>query len=523
MPARRRDTSSDPFAAVGCTDVVPIGSGGTSIVYRAYQPAFDRLIALKVLVAPLADERSRRRFAREVALAGRLTGHPNVVTVFASGFLADGRGYVEMEYCPGGSLMDRVAQQGPMPVRDVCSIGVKLAGVLELARQGGIVHRDVKPANVLVTRFGEPALSDFGIATVAGEITGTTRALTPVHAAPEVLESREVGPPADQWSLASTLYTLLAGRPPFGGSDRDGMLAGMLRILSDPVPAIPRADIPDGLWGALQRAMAKAPDGRWPTPAAFGEELQAVERASGWGVTVLPVEEVAEQRYGSFSGDITPAEDITPVAPPEGSATQAWQRRGAHPVESSVSPPTHPEEAPAPPAELPGGPVSGDLTRQWSRRSTSLEPPMLPEAPPSKSHRRLWVVLGGVAAVVVAAVVAVVVASSGGGGHRVPGTTVIPGNVNQANQYAPENLYVAAEQPTSVTLRWTDPNNGRFPFVVRVNGGPAHTTTGPTQTVVAVTAGRPYCFEVGAVYAVGGVSYAPPKCINGGQPAPAGS
>ena len=245
MPSRRRETSADPLAAIGCSEAVAIASGGSSVVYRARQEAFDRVVAVKVLTVPAADERARRRFERELALAGRLTGHPNVVTVFASGFLADGRGYIQMEYCPGGSLADRLAGTGVLPVRDVIGIGVKMCGVLELASKEGIVHRDVKPANILVTRFGEPALSDFGVAVVTGEITATTQGLTPVHAAPEVLESRQAGAPADQWSLASTLHTLLAGRPPFAGREGEGMLAGMLRVLRDPVPVIPRPEVPD--------------------------------------------------------------------------------------------------------------------------------------------------------------------------------------------------------------------------------------------------------------------------------------
>ena len=154
MPERRRDRLSDPLSAIGCTDAVPIASGGSSVVYRARQEEFDRLIAVKVLALPVVDERARRRFQRELAMAGRLTGHPNVVTVFASGFLPDGRGYVQMEYCPGGSLADRLTAEGVLPVQDVVSIGVKVCGVLELAAREGIVHRDIKPANILITRFG---------------------------------------------------------------------------------------------------------------------------------------------------------------------------------------------------------------------------------------------------------------------------------------------------------------------------------------------------------------------------------
>jgi hypothetical protein len=128
------------LTAIGCTDAVPIASGGSSVVYRARQEEFDRLIAVKVLALPVVDERTRRRFQRELAMAGRLTGHPNVVTVFASGFLPDGRGYVQMEYCPGGSLADRLTAEGVLPVQDVVSIGVKICGVLELAAREGIVH-----------------------------------------------------------------------------------------------------------------------------------------------------------------------------------------------------------------------------------------------------------------------------------------------------------------------------------------------------------------------------------------------
>lgn len=308
MPGPWREPATDPLEAIGLTDLAQIGAGGSSVVYQARQVAFDRLVAVKVLTNPVADDKARRRFERELALAGRLSGHPNVVTVFASGFLPDGRGYVVMEHAAGGSLASRLAASGVLPVRDVVAIGIKIAGVLELAARDGVVHRDVKPANILVTRYGEPALADFGIAVVAGEVSGTTQALTPVHAAPEVLEGGTVGPPADQWSLASTLHTLLAGRPPFAGPEGDGLLAGMLRVLNDPVPVIPRTDVPAGLVAALERAMAKSPSQRWPSAAEFGRALQAVEVEAGWGPTLLPVVEVSGpvvDRGAVSAGDVS--------------------------------------------------------------------------------------------------------------------------------------------------------------------------------------------------------------------------
>jgi serine/threonine-protein kinase PknK len=549
---RRGEAAPDPFEAIGCTEVVPIGAGGSSVVYRARQLAFDRLIALKLLNVPVTDDRSRRRFERELALAGRLTGHPNVVTVFASGFLPDGRGYVEMEYCPGGSLADRLAAQGPLPARDVVAIGVKLAGVLELAGRQGIVHRDVKPANVLVTRFGEPALADFGIAVVSGELTGTTQALTPVHAAPEVLETREVGPAADQWSLGSTLHTLLSGRPPFAGPGEESLLAGMLRVLNDPVPVIPRADLPAGLRETLEHTMAKDPAARFPDFLALATALQQVERAAGWPVTVLPVEEVPEARppWGPGAGQPTggtggyalpvPAGEattdpggpgpVTPWAPgsPAGAAaadaTQSRARPGG--VTPFIAPPppppgSSPAAAVAPPAapSLPT-PVSGESTVHVQRRP---EPVVAaPDAPPARTRWWRFVVPG---VVVLAAVTAVLVVVLGGSsGHKVPRheQTLAPAGVDPA-VYAPRAVRVIYEAPsgTSITLAWNAPRQGDGPFVVQVSDGRAlQTTTGNAQTVVTgLQPTKGYCFAVGAVYAVGTPAFSPPVCIRGAVPA----
>ncbi len=379
MATRRRDAPpEDPFATIGCVDVVPIGAGGSSLVYRARQQAFDRLIALKVLSMPLTDERARRRFERELALAGRLTGHPNVVTVFASGFFGDGRAYVEMEYCPGGSLADRLAAQGPLPIRDVVSIGVKIAGVLELARMAGIVHRDVKPANVLVTRFGEPALADFGIAIVSGEMTGTTQALTPVHAAPEVLESRGAGPAADQWSLGSTLHTLLAGRAPFASGEEEGLLAGMLRILNDPVPVIPRPDVPETLRSVLARAMRKLPADRWASAAELGAALQEVERREGWPVTTMPTEEVAETRYPSAADGATAPDGLGGATGPGGAGTGLGG--GVLDPGSTQSAPSPP--ASSPPASFPGAPPREGTIWPRPEPASHADPSRSPFAPP---------------------------------------------------------------------------------------------------------------------------------------------
>jgi hypothetical protein len=513
MPRRRRDGSADPLLGVGCSEAVPIASGGSSVVYRARQQEFDRVVALKILMLPVADERARRRFQRELALAGRLTGHPNVVTVFASGFLPDGRGYIQMEYCPGGSLADRLEAEGVLPVQEVVSIGVKMCGVLELAAREGIVHRDVKPANILLTRFGEPALSDFGVAVVMGETTGTTQALTPVHAAPEVLESRPVGPAADQWSLASTLHTLLTGRPPFAGPEGEGVLVGMLRVLSDPVPAIPRQDVPADLQTALARALEKAPEERWSSAADLGRALQAIERHAGWPVTALPVEEVPEAR---------PRPDragLHPMGQPDGEVTTPGRRGGIRP-EGAVPPVVSGEHGLAvaheygPPAE----PTSAEETRMWARRTA---PPPPPEPSRRPSRRRWWWLAAAAGALVVIGIVAAVLVTTGSSGPKVSPRTprLQPPSPALAAQLAPRQVEITNEQPTTVTIHWVDPSNGRYPFVVKVSDGSVVTATSSTQTVVtglAPTQG--YCFVVGAVYGVGGeIANAPPVCVRGGK------
>jgi serine/threonine-protein kinase PknK len=550
------EVGRDPFAAIGCDEVAPIGSGGSSIVYRARQRAFDRLVALKVLTQPLTDERSRRRFERELTLAGRLTGHPNVVTVFASGFFADGRPYVQMEYCPGGSLADRLAAQGPFPVRDVVSIGVKLAGVLELARREGIVHRDVKPANVLVTRFGEPALADFGIAIVSGEMTGTTQALTPVHAAPEVLESRDIGPAADQWSLGSTLHTVLAGRAPFASDGDESLLTGMLRILNDAVPAIPRADVPERLRAVVERALAKPAADRWPTPADLGRALQEVEREQGWPVTALPIEEVPEARYGpgpvdaaaraagAGAGPGTTHGVPAPAGAPavDGAATVPWRRAtstgagtGPSPAGAPGVPPLDPRPPSPPPGALVGTPAppvgppaGGEATQHWSRPRPAPPPPPAALGPAgSPAGRRWWVVGAGLLAAVAVVIVAVVVLGASGSPSRAGSGAVTTRTVptQDPSQLLPQGVHITNEAGTAVSLQWQDAVSGLEHVIQARNqltGQQTDQFTSATSyTYSGLTPGVAYCFAVGTVEATGAVFAPTVTCTAGAHAGPA--
>ncbi|MFE3730053.1 serine/threonine-protein kinase, partial [Nocardia sp. NPDC059154] len=138
------EPATEELAAAGFEDADEIGRGGFGVVYRCTQPELDRTVAVKVLTAEL-DEENRARFFREQQAMGRLTGHPNIVTMLQAGTTAGGRPYLVMPYHPVGSLDARIRGQGPLPVETVLWIGVKIAGALESAHRLGILHRDVKP------------------------------------------------------------------------------------------------------------------------------------------------------------------------------------------------------------------------------------------------------------------------------------------------------------------------------------------------------------------------------------------
>ncbi|NEA26107.1 serine/threonine-protein kinase, partial [Actinomadura bangladeshensis] len=274
-----------------------VGEGGFSVVYRAHQERLDRMVALKVLSVGTVDSAAMRRFQRECKITGRLSGHPNIVTVLDTGTTRGGRPYIAMEYFEHGALTDRLAREGPLPVADVLRIGVKMAGALAATHETDVLHRDVKPQNVLLSRYGEPALADFGIARLVDSFDAThTQAFTPHHAAPEVLEGRPPGVGADIYSLGSTLYQLLAGRPAFKGPAGEGIAPLMLRILHEAPPPIPRPDVPPQVVDVIARAMAKAPEQRFATAVEFARALQRTQAELG-----LPATDVAHS-----GGVVTP-------------------------------------------------------------------------------------------------------------------------------------------------------------------------------------------------------------------------
>lgn len=342
----------------GYSELSVIGRGATATVYRAKQDEFGRTVAIKLLHVDMADRRAQRRFAREKTINGQLSNHPNVVTVFDSGFV-DGRSpYLVMEYFGHGSLAKRLSERGPFSIEQTLHVGVRIAGALESAHAAGVLHRDVKPQNVLLSRFGEPALADFGIATVLEMEQSLTAGLTPVHAAPELLENGEPSPSSDVYALASTLYTLLSGTPPFAGPQGEGVLAQLLRITTMELPAFARGDVPASLVTALRAATAKRPEDRTASAAEFGRALQAIQSELGLARTSLPLELPDEPVGGARAVAPAPAaatvlDDPTVMSGPQQPAAPTPP---AGPPVVPTGPPSPQLPAPSPAASSPTAP-----------------------------------------------------------------------------------------------------------------------------------------------------------------------
>ena len=262
----------------GIENAVEIGRGGFAAVYMADQPRFRRKVAVKVLFADALDDQSRRRFERECESMGTLSSHPAIVTLYDAGFTSDDRPYLVMMFLEGGSLADRLDRAGRIEWNEVRDIGVRLAEALDAAHRSGIIHRDVKPDNVLVSEFGNVELSDFGIARITGATQTATGVIsaTVVHAAPEVLEGEPPTAASDIYSLGSTLYELMSGTPAFVRTTDQSITPLLRRILLDDLPDLRPAGVPDAMASTIERMMARAPADRYSNGAEVAGALRGL-------------------------------------------------------------------------------------------------------------------------------------------------------------------------------------------------------------------------------------------------------
>ncbi len=303
-----------------------LGQGGFGIVYRARQLAVGREVALKIDNRVLVSDRDRRRFMREVTSAGSLSGHPHVADVYDAGVLPDGRPYMVLELCPGGSLADRLKRHGPLSAREVRDIGVKIADALAAAHAAGVLHRDVKPANILINSYGMVALSDFGLAampTQGGEVSVTREALTPAYAPPEAFDLSEPMATGDVYALAATLYALLYGRPPRFPENGVVNITTIMALHRLPVPDIP--GVPSALTDVLRRGLATDLGQRLQSAAELRDALSALHVDGSAAAGAVPDQRspstVAHPGGPPFGGPgVVAPPNVTAVMPPPGYA-----------------------------------------------------------------------------------------------------------------------------------------------------------------------------------------------------------
>jgi eukaryotic-like serine/threonine-protein kinase len=272
-----------------------VGSGGMSDVFRAHDRQLDRRVAIKILHERyVGDPEYLERFRREARAVARLS-HPNIVTVIDRGG-SDGRQFIVFEHVDGENLKELVQRTGRLPVRRALELALGVADGLAFAHQHGLVHRDVKPQNVLLSREGEVKVTDFGIArslhvehgvTQTGTVLGTGEYL-----APEQASGKPVSPATDVYSLGVVLWELLAGEVPFVG---ENFVAVALRHVNEPVPSLHerRPDVSPRLASAVERALAKDPASRFPSMAALAKELRVCLAEADGQIPPAPQEDDA--------------------------------------------------------------------------------------------------------------------------------------------------------------------------------------------------------------------------------------
>ena len=312
-----------------------LGSGGMAQVYLAHDEVLDRYVALKILGDQYAeDEEFVERFKREARSAASLS-HPNIVSIYDQGRSEDGAYYMAMEYVPGGTLKERIRREGALTPGAAVGVALEVTDALSEAHERGVIHRDIKPQNVLVTEKGDVKVTDFGIARAAASASSGATATGAVlgtvdYMSPEQARAERVGPRSDLYSLGVVLYEMLTGTLPYEAQSPMGVA---MKHATEPVrsPREVNPSVPEPLAVLTTRLLAKDPEDRYASAAALSEDLQRVR--SGLSPVVA---------------DAQKAETVTvplPPLPPDG---------GEQTKRTAVQPPSV-----AAPPEVPGGPRRG--------------------------------------------------------------------------------------------------------------------------------------------------------------------
>ena len=368
-----------------------IGRGGMGAVWQARDEVLNRDVAIKEIVwpaqlDPAERETARRRAVREAQMAARLS-HPNVVGVYDI-LEEDGRPCIVMELVPFRSLRDAVAEDGPMSPAEAAQVGLSVLAALRAVHGAGVVHRDVKPANILLGPLGRVVLADFGIAKAADSPALTASGVllgSPSYLAPERARGGRAGTAADLWALGVSLYTAVEGRPPF---ERDSMIASLTAVVADEPEPAPHAG---PLWPVIEGLLRKDPADRLDAAGAerllrriVPDQAAALARAAPPAEVTPPAEAapaseaVGRGRRGGFRGRRAPVIVLTAVAAIAVIAVGIAMAFGRHPGHvaarqappeasrsgpSSVTPSsTPPPSSPSPPASASGAPAGSGST-----------------------------------------------------------------------------------------------------------------------------------------------------------------
>lgn len=484
----------------GYTHLTEVARGGDSIVYRAEQTSLGRDVAIKVI--QVSEPAAVDRFERELAITVRLgRQHPHIVTVLDTTTTTAGQPCLVMDFHDLGSLHDRLRSHGPLPASEVVDAGTAVADALAFAHANGVLHRDVKPQNVLLLPTSY-VLSDFGIARMADAgHTASVERFSYRHASPQVLDGLSPTIADDVWSLGSTLFTLLDGRAPFAADDPDDdtALAYLRRVRTGQRRALRRDDLPAGLQEVVQACLAPEPSDRVPTAERALAMLRSVRTedrswnpvasaaSAGGGATATPApvgttEPAASPGAGQQpEGDsptrqraTSPAEATPPTSP--GSPSRA-----AAPIAPSALAHLAPDPAPAD-ADVTGMAPAADGAATGSGRSDPAEAGTTKQR--SGGWRRVAAFVGGM--LLAGAAVGIASALIRGGdtppppppsetaaqvptaSDPVPDSTAPPQAQVSDEDLAAQNL-VVVDQGTSAELSWVSPSGEvTFLSVVRV-------------------------------------------------------